>query len=597
MMLWGPVVNRDSISNFMPSVRLCLIFASLFGAAASLLLQSKVQTRSLPPGPAQFRFIDSTIESGVRFRNEPSKTSQKYLIESMVGGVAVLDFDGDGLLDLFFVNGAALQDPMPSSAQPDKSDPRYWNRLYRNNGNGTFTDVTEKAGVQGRGYGMGVAAGDYDNDGHPDLYVTNFGKNILYHNNGDGTFTDITDKAGVAGGGWSAGACWLDYDRDGRLDLFVARYLEWDFSLNKYCGENRPGYRAYCHPDQFNPIQYLLYHNKGDGTFTEISQASGIARSPGKGLGVAVDDFDRDGWPDVFVANDSFPEQLFRNNGNGTFTETALSLGLAYDDSGKTFAGMGADFGDYDKDGWPDVFVDSLANQRYSLFRNAQGSFDYTSDPTGVARVTLPHSGWGTKFADLNNEGWKDLLVAQGHVMDNIQLTQPSVHYLEPLLLLRNMGGKFEDASAQAGPAFKTPLAARGVAVGDLNNDGLLDVAINCNNGPSVILTNASGPENNWLLVNTIGTASNRDGIGARLRLVSGSGSEQYGFVSTAGSYLSSSDKRVHFGLGRESKVRLLEITWPSGIVQQLKEVKANQVLSVREPASVKAAPRASNSD
>jgi hypothetical protein len=432
---------------------------------------------------------------------------------------------------------------------------------------------------------MGVALADYDNDGHPDLFVTFFGKNILYHNNGDGTFTDVTDKAGVAAGGWSAGAAWLDYDRDGRLDLFVARYLEWDFSLNIYCGENRPGYRAYCHPDQFKPIQYFLYHNNGDGTFSDVSQASGIARFPGKGLGVAVDDFDRDGWPDMFVANDSFPEQLFRNNHNGTFSETALPLGLAYDDSGKTFAGMGTDFGDYDRDGWPDIFVDALANQRYALFRNAQGSFDYNSDPTGLARITLPHSGWGAKLADLDDDGWKDLIVAQGHVMDNIQLTQPAVRYLEPLLLLKNTGGKFEDVSAEAGPAFQVPLAARGLAVGDFNNDGLLDFAVNCNNSEAVILTNASGTRNHWLLVNTIGTVSNRDGIGARLRLVSGSGIEQYGFVSTAGSYLSSSDKRVHFGLGQEATIRLLEITWPSGAVQQLKNVQVDQVLSVREPA------------
>jgi enediyne biosynthesis protein E4 len=510
----------------------------------------------------------------------------------MVGGIAMLDFDGDGLLDLFFVNGAALLDPMPPGIQPDKSDPRYWNRLYRNNGDGTFTDATEKSGLQGKLYGMGVAVGDYDNDGHPDLYVTNVGNNILYHNNGDGTFTDVTDKAGVGAGGWSTGAAWLDYDRDGRLDLFVVRYLEWDFSLNKWCGDNRPGYRSYCHPDSFKPVQYLLYHNNGDGTFTDVSQTSGVSRSPGKGLGVAVGDVDNDGWPDLFVANDSFPEQLFRNNANGTFTEMALPLGLAYDDDGKTFAGMGTDFADYNNDGWSDIFVDSLANQRYALFRNKRGSFEYVSSASGVGGITLPHSGWGAKFADFDNDGWKDLLVGQGHVMDNIELSQPAVHYLEPLLMLRNTGGRFDDVSLQAGPAFRISRAARGIAVGDLDNDGRLDFAVNCNNSPALILRNTCRSGDNWLTVNTVGAVSNRDGIGARLRLISGSGREQYGFVSAAGSYLSSNDKRVHFGLGKESIIRLLEITWPSGIVQQLERIKPNQILTVREPRDIKPAPR-----
>lgn len=504
----------------------------------------------------------------------------------MGAGVAMFDYNNDGLLDLFFVNGAALKDPMPPEAKPDKSDSRYWNRLYRNNGDGTFTDVTERAGLRGEGYGMGVAVGDFNNDGWPDLYVTNFGRNILYRNNGDGTFTDVTEAAGVAGSGWSVSACFTDYDRDGRLDLIVTRYLDWDFSRNIYCGERRPGYRAYCHPNEFKPAASLVFHNNGNGTFTDVSAASRLGAIPSKGLGIAVNDFDRDGWPDIAIANDSFPEQLFRNNRDGTFTDIAEQSGAAFDDDGKTFAGMGIDFGDYRNDGWPALFIDTLASQRYALYRNLKGeSFEYVSAVAGIARATASHSGWGAKFIDYDNDGWKDLFIAQGHVMDNIELTQSAARYLEPMLLLRNRKGVFEDVSTACGEPFRMPLAARGAAFGDLNNDGFIDIAVSCNNGPALILMNRGGNGNHWLLVNTIGTRSNRDGIGAAIHLISASGEEQHGFVSTAGSYASSSDKRVHFGLGSASEIRLLEVTWPSGTIQRLQNLKADQVLTVREPA------------
>jgi enediyne biosynthesis protein E4 len=531
-------------------------------------------------------FSDVAVRAGIRFRHHASRNSQKYLPESMSGGVAMLDYDNDGRLDLFFVNGAALRDPMPAGGRPDKSSVEYWNRLYRNNGDGTFTDVTERAGVRGHSYGMGVAVADYDNDGFADIYVTNLGANILYHNNGDGTFTDVTTHAGVAGGGWSAGACFVDYDRDGRLDLIVTRYLEWDFSKNPFCGDHKPGYRAYCHPDLFPPIAPILYRNNGDGTFTDVSAKSGVGRARGKGLGVTINDFDLDGWPDIVVANDSFPQQLFRNNRDGTFTETALPLGMAYDEDGKTFAGMGVDFADYDNDGWPDVFVNALANQKYALYRNQQGqSFDYVSGPSGVAGITQMHSGWGARFFDYDNDGWKDLFIAQGHVMDNIQLTQPAARYKEPPLLMRNSGGRFVDVSGSSGKPFRTAMAARGAAFGDLNNDGFPDLAINCSDEPPLVLMNQGSNGNHWLIINTTGTKSNRDGIGARVKLTSASGKTQYGFVTTAGSYLSASDKRLHFGLGADRDVRLLEITWPSGTVQHIENVKADQVLAVREPA------------
>jgi hypothetical protein len=541
----------------------------------------------LAEGPATISFREAAEGSGIRFITASSHTGQKYLPESMVGGVAMLDYDNDGQQDLFFVNGAALQDPMPPGSQPDKSDPRFWNRLYRGNRDGTFTDVTKKAGLAGHSFGMGVAVADYDNDGFPDLYVTNLGRNILYHNNGDGTFTDVTGRAGVAGAGWSTGAAFVDYDRDGKLDLFVTRYLEWDFAGNPICGERRAGYRSYCHPNQFKPISHLIYHNNGDGTFTDVSRKSGIAAFPGKGLGIAIGDFDRDGWPDIFVANDSSPQQLFRNNHDGTFSDVALILGLAYNDDGEAFAGMGTDFADYDNDGWPDIFVNSLANQRYALFHNDKGrSFSYVSQPSGIAGISLLHSGWGARFADFDNDGWKDLFVAQGHVMDNIDLTQPAVRYREPLLLMRNNGGRFENVSATSGLPFQTPLAARGAAFGDINNDGLIDVVITCNDGPTKLLMNAGGNGNHWLLINTVGTVSNRDGIGAAIRIVSDSGMEQYGYVSTAGSYLSASDKRVHFGLGRDRKIRLVEVKWPGGTVQKLENIDADQILNIHEPAS-----------
>ena len=551
----------------------------MLAAAPAAKLLSATSGSVTPP-----LFEDVTTASGIRFKHQASRTSRKYLPESMGAGVAIFDYDNDGWMDLFFVNGAKLQDPMPRGSSPDKSDPRNWNRLYHNNRDGTFTDITEKAGLQGRLYGMGVATGDYDNDGNVDLLVTNLGGNILYHNNGDGSFTDVTAKAGVGGNGWCTGACFVDYDRDGRLDLIVSRYVQWDFS-DVYCGEHRPGYRAYCHPDQFEPITHLMFHNNGDGTFTDVSKKCGIASSLGKGLGVAIDDFDGDGWPDIFVANDSVAEQLFRNNHDGTFTEVALISGLGYDQNGRAFAGMGADFGDYKNTGWPSVFVNALANQKYKLFRNDKGTFDDVTDSTGLGASTMSHSGWGAKWIDYDNDGWLDLFVAQGHVMDNIQLTEPTLRYLEPPLLLRNDQGRFSNVSPQSGSIFTTPIAARGAAFGDLDNDGRVDVAINCNDGPAIILHNGGSNGNHWLILNLTGTVSNRDAIGSKIRLVTDSGQQQTRFVSTAGSYISASDKRVHFGLGSSKKIRLIEITWPSGIVQRLESVSADQILQVKEPS------------
>ena len=532
-------------------------------------------------------FVDVTEYSGLNFRNEPSHTSQKYLLESMVGGVAMFDFNQDGFLDLYFVNGAALKDPMPEGKIPDKSDARFWNRLYRNNGDWTFSDVTEDAGVAGDHYGQGVGVGDYDNDGFQDLFVANYGENILYRNRGNATFEDVTKKAGVAGGAWSVGGAFFDYDQDGLLDLVVSRYVKWDFQNNPYCGERKPGYRSYCHPKHFEPISHLLYRNRGDGTFENMTESSGLIDAPGKGLGLALNDYDGDGWTDIFFANDSAPQQLFRNRGDGTFSEEALLAGVAYDEDGKMFAGMGVDFLDYDNDGLPDVFINALAHQKYALFRNIGSLFEYHSGPSGVSSITSLHSGWGTKFFDYDNDGRKDIFVAQGHVMDNIELTQPDVSYLEPLLLMRNTEVGFVDVSANSGADFLVPRAARGAAVGDLDNDGFLDLAINCNAQSAVILRNR-GQKNHWLKIDLIGTQNNRDGFGAKIRLLTDATGEQFQFISAAGSYLSANDKRAHFGLGVSSRVRFVEITWPGGKVQRLEDVKANQILTVNEPETTR---------
>lgn len=500
----------------------------------------------------------------------------------MGAGMAWLDYDGDGKLDLFFVNGAALGDPMVPGKAPDKSDPRFWNRLYRNTGHGTFEDVTERAGVRGGFYGMGVAVGDYDNDGRPDLFVTGFGGNQLYHNEGNGTFKDVTEQAGVSGGGWSTGAAFLDYDGDGRLDLFVARYLDWDFSKNVWCGPEKVQQRGYCHPNAFPAVTYLLYHNEGNGKFRDVSQSSGIAAHPGKALGVAINDFDGDGRTDILVANDSVAEQLFRNNGDGTFAEVALEKGVAYNSKGSSFAGMGVDWADYNNDGWPDIFLNALSLQGYVLLRNTRGEYDDVSDAAGISAVTLPYGGWGAKLVDYDNDGWKDLFIAQGHVMDTISADYPSISYEQRLLLLRNVRGRFEDVSARGGPPFQVRLAARGAAFGDYDNDGSIDVVVGTNDGAARLLHN-TGRQNHWILINTVGTVSNRDGVGARVHITCETGLEQYGYVSTASSYLSASDKRVHFGLGNDRRVRQIEIRWPSGITQILKDIAVDQVLMVKE--------------
>lgn len=544
---------------------------------------AQVQTKALEPGFAPGRFVDITDKSGIQFKHMGVHTSRKYLIETMGSGAALLDYDNDGLLDIFLVNVAQIGDPTPKGANPKKTGPEYWNRLYHQKKDGTFEDVTEKAGLQGIGYGMGVAVGDFDNDGYEDIYVTNAtGGNILYRNQGNGTFKDVTSTSGTRGdGGWSSSAAWVDLDNDGLLDLIVLRYMKWDFD-DIWCGERKDGARGYCHPDVFPAAPPLVFHNDGNGKFTEVSQKIGIDK-PGKGLGISIADYDRDGHIDVLVANDAMVEHLYHNKGDGSFEEVGLLSEIAVDGDGRTYSGMGTDFADYKNDGWPDIVITNLANQKYALYdNNKDGTFTYATYTSGLGGMTLLHSGWGIKFMDYDNDGLKDLLIVQGHDMDNIELNFPQLRYKEPIMLARNTGHGF--VAGGFGGIFDEAWVGRGLAVGDIDNDGRLDAIVTTNGGAAHLLHNETATKNHWLLLNLVGHKSNRDAIGAVVKLTTSSGS-QYVTVSTTSSYQSANDKRVHFGMGSDAVAKSIEIHWPSGIVQTLKDVRGDQVLKIDEPA------------
>jgi enediyne biosynthesis protein E4 len=538
--------------------------------AAALWMSAATVCLSAPSSAPVFHI---TLPRGLDFTLENSLTPFKHLIETMPGGVALLDYNNDGLLDIFLVNGGRITAQQPDNF--DRHDPRYWNRLYRQNHDGTFTDVTKEAGLENAGdgnYGMGVAVGDYDNDGYPDIYVTNFGKNILYHNNGNGTFTDVTAKAGVAGGGWSASAGFFDYDNDGKLDLFVTRYLDWDMKRSKPCGAV---VRQYCPPGEFPPVSSILYHNRGDGTFEDVSVKSGIAAKKGNGLGVAFADYDGDGFTDIFVANDVVEQFLFHNNGDGTFTERGLDAGVALTADGKKLSGMGVVFQDYDNDGRPDIVVTELPHQLQTVFHNeGHGVFTDQSLQTGLGVLSGSTSGWGVGLEDFDNDGWKDLFIAQSHVMDNVEKLDSSLHYLEPPLLALNQKGRFEQADAGS----TTPIAARGAAFGDLNNDGWMDVVTTRLGSCPQVFTN-NGGKLHWLTITLHGTRSNRDGFGARVQV-----NGQTRFATAAGSYLSSNDKRLHFGLGSAESANI-EVFWPSGTHQTLSNVSGDRFIEIREPS------------
>lgn len=559
---------------------LCPLCVTLLIAVCSAF--AGAQTKPMDPDIVPGKFVDVTQKSGINFQHMGIHTTRKYLIETMGSGVALLDYDNDGLLDIFLVNVAQISDPTPKGAVPKKTGPEYWNRLYHQKKDGTFEDVTEKAGLQGVGYGMGVAVGDFDNDGYEDIYVTNaVGGNKLYRNQGDGTFKDVTDASGTAGdGGWSSSAAWVDLDNDGLLDLVVLRYMKWDFD-DIWCGERKDGARGYCHPDVFPAQPPLVYHNDGKGHFTEVGQKIGIDK-PGKGLGISIADYDRDGHIDVLVANDAMVEHLYHNKGNGTYEEVGLEAEIAVDGDGRTYSGMGTDFADYKNNSWPDIIITNLANQKYALYDNNQdGSFTYASYISGIGGMTLLHSGWGVRFMDYDNDGLKDLLIVQGHDMDNIEVNFPQLHYKEPIMLARNTGHGFVPAGFAG--VFDEAWAGRGLAVGDIDNDGRLDAVVSTNGGPAHVLLNTTTTKNHWLLLNLVGHKSNRDAIGAVVKLTTSHGS-QYVTVSTTASYQSASDKRAHFGMGSDTMAQSIEIHWPSGIVQTLKDIRSNQVLKIDEP-------------
>jgi hypothetical protein len=532
--------------------------------------------------------FENTIQpSKIKFKLNNSVSPQRYTFETMTGGVALFDYNNDGMLDIFFTNGAAI----PSL---EKSDPSYSNRLFRNDGDGTFTDVTEKAGLQGSGYSMGVAAGDYDNDGFVDLYVTGVNRNQLFHNNGDGTFTDVTEKAGVGGivpklgKAWSVAAGWFDYNNDGRLDLFVVNYLNYSIKTATPCVQQ--GLPAYCSPVDFLGTPNILYRNNGDGTFTDVSGPSGISKYVGKGMGLAFADYDNDGFTDIFVSNDTFENYLLHNNGDETFTNVALMAGVAYNAYGNAIAGMGADFRDIDNDGRPDIFETAMFKEGFPLYKNlGDGQFQDVSSAAGLSALTSRSTAWGVGIFDFDNDGNKDLFTANADILDNAMKLAHRAFSL-PNQVFRNQGSlTFEDLSTKAGASFSVPAAHRGAAFGDLNNDGKIDVVVTVLNGAPEIWMNRSGTknsihQNHWIILKLVGVKSNRDGLGTKVKVTTALGT-QYNQATTAVSYNSSSDKRVHFGLGSANVVETIELTWPSGIKQILKNVKADQILTVTESA------------
>jgi enediyne biosynthesis protein E4 len=533
--------------------------------------------------------FENTIKaSKIDFLLKNSVSPQRYSIETMTGGVAVFDYNNDGLLDIFFTNGAEI----PSLK---KSNSSFHNKLFRNNGDGTFTDVTEKAGLAGVGYSMGVAAGDYDNDGFVDLYVTGFNCNQLFHNNGDGTFTDSTEKAGVSGvlkrgKPWSVAAGWIDYDNDGLLDLFVVNYLDYSLSTAHSCKTGNVV--DYCSPDEYRGTPNILYRNNGDGTFTDVSQQSRISQYLGKGMGVAFADYDGDGFTDIFVSNDSIPNFLLHNNGDGTFTDVALRAGVAYNENGKAVAGMGTDFRDIDNDGMPDIFLTAMYGDSFPLYRNpGKGQFEDVTETTGIAAMTSRFTAWGTGIFDFDNDGNKDIFAAGSAILDNSMEVNHKPYPL-PNFLYRNLGNmRFKDVSGEAGASFSVPAAHRGAGFGDLNNDGKIDIVVTVLNGEPQLLMNRSQNHNHWIILKLVGVADNRDGLGTRVKITTANG-VQYNQATTAVGYNSSSDKRVYFGLQNATLVDQIELVWPTGVKQVLNHVMADQILTIVQSSSSKKSDR-----
>jgi hypothetical protein len=599
-------MKRDRISI----ARLAFVAASIFAAAtcdlavahfraieaqAPLHAQPQPRGRTSEANPYGVQFRDVTRESGIHFHHERAASPEKLYYETMGAGVAWIDYNQDGYLDAFFVNSGNT--PYVHPAEPPQP------ALFRNNGDGTFTDVTAASKIHADGtVFMGVAVGDYDNDGYPDIYMTGYRHSVLLHNSGDGTFTDVTAAAGVGDDGeWGTAAGWFDYDHDGKLDLLVTNYVQFDADHPVACGENKPGYRAYCHPDSFHGASMRLYHNNGDGTFTDVTQKAGLVNADGKSLAVVLADLNGDGWPDIFIANDTQRNFVYINNGDGTFRDASYASGAGFSEEGRPEAGMSADAADLRNNGMFDLYVSHLDFELNRLYRN-NGSAVFADDTvgSGLGRSNMLNSSFGARFFDFDNDGWRDLLVTNGHILDNIALYHPQVKYAEERKLYRNTGdGHFVDATSTQGADFRAPRVGRGLAVGDYDNDGWLDFLVN-NNGQNAQLFRNVGPvgqagarasgaaavKNHWLGVHLVGTKSNRDAIGARLKLTAGdflSYDQEKGGMS----YMSAQDPRIYFGLGTHARVNTLEISWPSGGKEIVRDIAVDQIITVVEGQGV----------
>ena len=590
-----PMNRANKSSALLAILSLVVLFVGIEGSGsfAALRVTRSSQTKrtqvaaskridSANPFAVQFR--DVTQQAGIRFHHERAASDQKLYLETMGAGVAWLDYNQDGFLDAFFVNSGYT--PFFHPEKPPQP------ALYRNNGDGTFTDVTQEAGIHSDGtFFFGVAVADFDNDGYPDIYMTGYRHSVLYHNNGNGTFTDVTEKAGVGDDGtWAAAAGWFDYDRDGKLDLLVTNYVEFDVDHPVSCGENKPGYRAYCHPDSFSGTSPRLYHNNGDGTFTDVTKTAGLVNNDGKSLAVVLADLNGDGWPDIFIANDTQRNFLYLNNRDGTFRDVSYSNGAGFSEEGTPEAGMSADAADVRNLGLYDLFVSHLDFQLNRYYRNnGDGVFTDATIPSGLAQTNYLSSSFGARFFDFDNDGWRDLLVVNGHILDNIALYHQGVTYAEEKRLYRNVGnGHFVDITKTQNAGFRVPHVGRGLAVGDYDNDGWLDFLVS-NNGEDAQLFRNDGwsagqrtRQNHWLGVHLIGTKSNRDALGAQLKLIAGD-LVSYDQAKGGMSYCSAQDPRLYFGLGNHARVVTLEITWPSGRHEVLPDLPSDQIVTIEE--------------
>ena len=554
-------------------------FLQLLGAAGvggGIWAPSLFSAAGAVASTAAFEEISATA-SGIAWTHVSGRSPMAHLPETVGAGCAFVDYDNDGWMDIYLVNSGPCDFYEPS--------PPLRNALYHNNRDGTFTDVTQKAGVPGNAYGMGVAAGDYDGDGFPDLYITQYPYSILYHNNGDGTFTDVTAKAGVAAAGWATSAVWFDYDNDGRLDLFVCRFVDYSKAKLKFCGDLITGERHYCIPSIYDAMPCWLFHNNGDGTFTDVSKASGITQSRAKAWGVVAADLNNDGRMDLYVTNDTVPNFLLANRGKGRFEEIGILAGVGVSSFGKARSGMGVDAADYDQDGWIDLFAANVDQEMYSLYHNDKDEvFSDVSNPNGIGVATRLMSGWGLKFLDYDNDGDLDLLLCNGHPDDTVEKRIEGVKFREPMLLFRNTGKGFQNVSQESGAAFSKPLAARGLTIGDFDNDGAVDLLISQNNGAPILLRNLAERDNHWLGVRLVGTKSNIDAVGAKITYQAGD-LLRHKFKVGGGSYLSSHDPRMVLGLGKRTKIDWLEVGWPqpSGKKERITDLPIDRYITIVE--------------